>query len=296
MAAAAEFHRHHRGVEARNGPDRQLGGAVGGFPQGRRHFHSRYRAGEGGNVVHIVLGNADLLLHGLGDGAYRHLSLPKQAHVIHNPGLHFQPGQGIGLKQLLVQFVDPGAGLGALGRHSKGMGGGVGIAEAAGIRGQPHIYGFRDGPVRRHIHQGQYIPDDLRAGSAASVHQLPLGKGCGRAMMVNPQGNTLLPGGECLGHHAGGGGIHADQRIPSLRRVLGQARVEPGEAVGNLRIFQHMGSLSQLPQPQAQGGGGAGGVSVRAAVGQNGIVIPFQQETGSLSPRQCHHRGSPQGS
>ena len=216
--------------------------------------------------------------------------------MIHNPGLHPQTAQGVGLKQILVQLVDPGIGPDALRRHGEGMGGGVGIAEAASVGGQSHIHRLRQIPVRLHAHFHQHVPHHLGAGSTGGVHQLRIGERSSRGVVVNPQGNVSQQIGVDVGNQLGRGHVHTDNGVSLCHGVLGQPGVQPGKPGRQIGIGQDVGGFSQHPQPPAQCSSGAQGISVRPPVGQNGIVIPLQQETGSLSSVPDRHRGAPRES
>ena len=105
-----------------------------------------------------------------------------------------QPPQRIRLEQLLIQLVNSRPGPGAHGGCLKGMGGGVGIAEAAGVRGGTHIHRFRNLPVGLHTHQAQHVPDQLRAGRAVGVHQFGISKRRSASMVVDAQGDSSQQG------------------------------------------------------------------------------------------------------
>ena len=110
-------------------------------------------------------------------------------------------------------------------------------------------------------------------------------------MVVDPQGNALLIGGKGLRKHSGCGHVHAEDTVIFLCRRNGQPLMEPGKPGGDLRIFHNVGSFPQAAQDPAQGGGAAQGVSVRIAVGQNGIVVMGPEKIRSLIPGDRLHRG-----
>ncbi len=99
-----------------------------------------------------------------------------------------------------------------------------------------------------------------------------------------------------IGHHVGSCHVGGDNDVPLFRLFFGQPLVEMGIFGGDFGIAEHMGGLSQLPQPPAQQCGGANGVPVGTAVGKNGKPIMSQKELSRFSPRQCLHRVLPRGS
>ena len=169
--------------------------------------------------------------------------------MIHDPGLHPQTAQGVGLKQLLIQLVHPGTSFRALGGGAEGMRSGIGIAEAAGIGGSTHIDRFGDGLVHLHPHDLQHIPHHFGAGGACCVHQLHIREGSGAAVVVDPQGDFSQQMLEGPGQHSGRGHIRRNDGVARLHIFLGQSLMEPPEPGRHFAIVQHMGSLAQLPQP-----------------------------------------------
>ena len=293
MAAAAEGDGDAGGVVAGDGADGELDLAVAALAQGGGQADSGHGAGEAGNIIHIVPGDAHLLLHRPGDGADAHAAAPQQLHMVHDPALHFQPGQGVGLEQVHVQLIDPGPGPGAGGGGGEGMGGGIGIAEAAGVGGGPHVDGLGDLLIQRAAQQGQQVIDDLRAAGAVRVHQLEVGEAGGAAVVIDAQPDAAQKGLKVLRQHIGGGHVHADDAVAGGGLSDSQAPVQPAVAGGDLFVFQHMGRLAHGPQPQAQGGGGADGVTVRPGVGEDQVAVVRLQKIGGLSSRQDVHRRSP---
>ena len=290
MAAAAEAGGDERRVPAGDGPDGELAAAGALLPEGGCHLHAGDGPGKIGDIVHIVLGEGELPLHGLGDRHDGELSVTEELHMLHDPALDPEAAQGIGLEELLVQLIDPGAGGGALGGGGEGVVGGIGEAEAAGVRGGAHIDGLGQGRVHPGAHGFHNVPNKLRAGSAVRVHQLQVGEGGGGAVMVDPQSDMAQVLLKSLGQHLGGGhvGGHEDRALLGL--LHGQPLMEPLEPGGDLAVGQDEAGLAQAPEPQAQGRGGADGIAVGAAVGQQAEVIPLQEPPGGIIPRQ-RHRG-----
>ena len=289
MAAAAETAGDLGGVAAGDGADRELGGAVGGFPQGGRQADACHGAGEIGDVVHIVLGDADFLLHAPGDHGEGHRPLLHQLHMLHDPALDAESAQGVGLEQLLVQFVEPGPGSGALGRRGEGVLRGVGEPEAAGIRGEAHIHRLGKAGIHGNPHALQNVPHQLGAGGAVGIHSLPGGEGGGAAVVVDAQRRPIQKGQKAIRQHSRGGHIHGDQGVPLLRFRLGEAFVEPLEPGGDFGVGEDMAGFAQAPQPQAQCRRAAQGVPVGTAVGQQQVMVMGQKKLRRLSSRQLRH-------
>ena len=213
--------------------------------------------------------------------------------MFHDPALHPQLAQGVGLEKLLVQLVHPGSPLSTGRRHPEGMGGGVGKAEAAGIRAQAHIDAVQHLRLPGRFHKLQHVIDHLGAGGAVRVHQLQVGKGGGRAVVVNAQPHPAeIPLG-VVRQHPGRGHIGGDDGIVLSGLLHGKALQHPAEPAANAGIHQHMGGLAQTPQPQAQRRGAAQGIPVGADMGENHIVVMVAQESRRLNPRQALRHGLP---
>ena len=147
------------------------------------------------------------------------------------------------------------------------MGGGVGVAEAAGVRGGAHIDGLGNAFVQGAVHQGQHIIHDLRAAGADGVHQFKIREAGGAAVVVDAELNPPQQRLESLLEDARRGHVHAQYAVGVRRRVGGEPLMEPPEPGADLFVFQHVSGFAQLPQSQAEGGGGADGVPVGTGVG-----------------------------
>ena len=112
--------------------------------------------------------------------------------------------------------------------------------------------------------------------------------------MVDAQGNSAQQRPEIHGQHLGGRHVHRNDGVALLHPGLGQPLMEPRKPGRHFFVDKHMGGFAQLPQSPAQSGGGADGVPVRAAVGQDGVVVVFQQKPRRISSRQNLHRELPQ--
>ena len=292
VAAAAELGGDPGGVVAGDGADGELGLTGGGFPQGRGHPNSRHRPGEIGDVVHIVLGDPDFLLHLPGNHGEGQGAVLQQLHMLHDPALNPQTPQGIGLEQLLVQLIEPCSRPGALGRRGEGVLRGVGEPEAARVRGKPHVHRLGKPFLHGYSQDFQNIPHQLRAGGAVRVHDLPGGEGGGGSVVVDAKLHPIQQRREGIGQHSRGGHVHGDGNVPLLRFLPGQPLMEEGEPGGDLRVLENMAGFAQAPQPQAQRGGAAQGVPVGTAVGQQQVMVMAGEKFRRLSPRQLRH-GSP---
>ena len=115
-------------------------------------------------------------------------------------------------------------GIGTGGCHTVGVGGGIGITEAAGIGGYGNIDppGELFGHLDAHVHQ-KFI-DDLAAGGGSRIHQFHRGVGTGGGVMINAQGNAADIRLMGSGQQRGRGDIHTDQNVGIFRCVLGQTQ------------------------------------------------------------------------
>ena len=173
-------------------------------------------------------------------------------------------------------------------RHPVGVGGGVGVDKAARVRGNGHVQG--QSHLRRHLPQlPADLVYDLPAGRPGGVHTLVGPKALKGGVVVHRQINAVkirLCGRE---KEAPGRDVHAHHkrrreplRGPQLRRVY-------GVGLRHLRVAQQEGRLAQPPQGEAQGRRTAGGVAVRAAVGEDEeLVLVPQQGCGGLRRQLAH--------
>ena len=175
----------------------------------------------------------------------------------------------------------------------EGVGGGIGKAEAARVRGEAHVDRVQDIPLGLDPQDLQHIPHYLGAAGAVRVHQLQVAEAGSGAMVIDAQGHPWQKVLESLRQHTGGGHIGGDHRILRVYFLGGQALMEPGVPGGDSGVFQHMGGFAQLPQPQAQGGGGAYGIPVRPDVGEDHVIVMGQEVRRCLSPRQLLHGSFP---
>ena len=174
------------------------------------------------------------------------------------------------------------------------MGGGVGVAEAAGVGGGAHVHGLGGFFIHPAAQQGQQVIDDLGAAGAGGVHQLQVGEAGGAAVVIDAQPHPAQQKLKFLGQNAGGGHIHADDAVALLGGGDGEALMEPPEPGADPGIFQHMGGFAQAAQPQAQRRRGADGVPVGAGVGEDDIVVIGGKERRGFSSRQYLHGRSPE--
>ena len=182
----------------------------------------------------------------------------------------------------LVHPLGVKAGLHERSGDAVGVRRGVGVDEAAGVRGDGHIQQQGDGGGDAHAHLDQNAVQQLRAGGAVGIDPRLLGVALVGAVVVDGQVNAVGIGLAAAREHPQGGRVHRhDELRHELRR--GQHALEIGgeEPVGVL-IGQHPGGLAQLAQGQAQGAGAANGVPVRAAVGEDEHVLHGQQTLGGL--------------
>ena len=289
VSAAAKLFADIGGVVAGNGANGNLGVLRVHIPQKRGNAYALNGAQEAGDVVHIVLTDADFLLHRLGQGANGHFPVLQQLEMVYYPGLQTQLCQGIGVKELAIPLENVCAGGGAVGGYIKGVGSGVGKAEAAGVRGNAHIHRLCHLLVRLYAHIQQKLPNDLRAGGRFRVYILvgrvfPAG-----AVVVDPQVNAVFHFCKGTGQHTVCCHIHGNQGIALLRLGLGKALQQRGVKGRDLVVVEHMGGFAQAAQTQTKGGGRADGVSVGLPVGQNGEPVSGQKPVGALSSRQFLH-------
>ena len=192
MAAAAKLGADQGCIIARQRPDGDLYLTVAGFPKGGGDLHPGNAAGEAGDIFHIVLIDTDLFFYRKGQGAHRHLTVLIQPQILDDPALHLQTSQRVGVEHILVDGVQITARRGAGRRHRKTVGGGIGIAETAGIRGHRRIQSLCQGLIQGHTHVHENIIDNLTAGTRIPIHQFKGGKRGGGAMVVDAQGYLIL--------------------------------------------------------------------------------------------------------
>ena len=76
-------------------------------------------------------------------------------------------------------------------------------------------------------------------------------------MMIDPQGDAAQIFFKTCRQHLWRCHIYGNDGVTVFRLRLGQIFMKPAKPLGDLRIFDHMGTLSQVAQNTAQGSGGA---------------------------------------
>ena len=170
---------------------------------------------------------------------------------------------------------------------------GVGKAEAAGIRGGAHIDGVRHFFVHFHIQLRQNVPDDLGTGGRLRIHQRLGGEFPVAAVVVDAQIHTVSQIRMGSGEHMILGHIHRHDQIAVAGLLHGQSLEQGRQLRGDFRIVENAGILADGAQGQAQSRGGAHGVAVRAAVGQDAVIVVFVEVIRDLSSRQKHRLSLP---
>ena len=207
--------------------------------------------------------------------------------MIHHPVLELQLGNGGGVKKLLGNGVQVRAGFGAGRRHPVGVGGGIGVAEAAGIGGNGNIEPPCDLLGHLAAHDYKQIIDNLPAGCSGRIHQFVGGKGAGAGMVVDPQLHPILQRKPFIGQHPGRRHIYGDNGIAVIAAFLGQSQLAPVQERGGPMVMKQVSGLAQLPQAHTQGRCTAHGIAVGTNMGQNAKIVMFQQPCCALIPR--HH-------
>ena len=161
MAAAAELGADFRCVHLGSGPDGNFKTSILLFPHSNADFHSFHLAGQGGNPVHILIVGPRLTDHFPRNISHGALSAKVKAHSIQHPALDLQPGSGFGVEHHPVDHRRIRALVHHMSRHNIGPGGGVGITETAGIRGDAGINAIRDLRGDLRFHGKQQIIHDL---------------------------------------------------------------------------------------------------------------------------------------
>ena len=199
-------------------------------------------------------------------------------------------GEKISIEQFLCDGIQIRAGLRAGSRHTVGVGGGVGIAEAAGVGGDGDIQPPSQflGHFCTHFHQ-QFV-DDLAAGGIGRIHIFFRCERGGRGMVVDAQGNAAQILLVYRRQKVGRCYVHADERIGAFRFFHGQTQQAAAQEGGSFRVIQNMGSLSQLAQTDAQSRGRTDGITVGTGMGQNAEVVVGLKPRGTLIPRHRDYR------
>ena len=248
MAAAAQTGADCRSVPAGDCPDGYFCFTVFALAQGGCQADTLNGSGIGRQVAQLRVGNTDAFLHGLGNGHNGQFTVTENLHMLRDPGMEPQLGQRIGLKQLQIQSRHIRAGTGAGRRGQKRVGIGVGIAEAAGIRGHTHIDGIGNVLIQLHTQEGQQVIDDFRAGSTLRVHQLFGGEGGAASVVVDAEQTLVSQFRKVPGQHIGRRHIHRQDGISRFGKILGDIRQKPVQVVQRLCGVQDPGIFAQLPQ------------------------------------------------
>ena len=133
---------------------------------------------------------------------------------------------------------------------AEGTGGHIGKAEAAGVGGDSGIQSIRHFPVQNHSHLGGDLVEDLAAGGGAGIYQAGLPEILAGAVVIDLQSDPIRQALTSRLEHIGCRHIHGDQHIPLLHLLFGIGAVQMGIFFRHIRVFQHEGGLSQLPQAQ----------------------------------------------
>ena len=274
-------------IQTRNGTDRDFTAAFN-LSQGRGDAHAFNGAQKTGNAFQIFFGN--IIFHSFRNAADSSVTTTEELCVFHDPVLQLQLRNGSSIKELLGDGIQVCAGFGTGSSHTISMGGGVGIAEAAGVRRDSDVEppGNLLGHFCTHVHEK--LVDDLTAGGGGSIYIFSRSKGSGGSMMVNPQRNAaevlLMSCGEQMGRSH----VHADERIRVCRCIYSQSQQAAAQERRCLHVVQNMGGLSKQAQANTQGGGRADGIAVGAGMGQNAVIVMLKQPCCTLIPRHRVHR------
>ena len=274
------------------GPQGQLHRAGAQLPQGHTAVGPLHLRRQSAELLNIGVGGVQLLPQGQGDLHHHHPPGVEALHTRHHPGLHGQTHGALGAEQCLVDGGHVDAAVHQLCGNAVAAGGGVGVDEATGVRGDGHIQ--RQSHLRR---QGRQLPEDivhdLAAGGAVRLQTRLTGEKLLRGVVVDGQSNAVLIGPGVLRQQRQRRNVHGDH----IRRCKIRLR-QIGGGIGGvggrqLRVGQQIRRFAQRPQAAAQGGSGADGVAVGADMGEDQHLIHNRQPDGGFRSGHNRHLLSP---
>ena len=289
MAAAAERGAGLRRVDARAGAHADLPRAVLRFLHGDGAVRALYHAAEGGNVVHVCLGERQPFNKAQRQRDDDHAPLVVKLHRAQQLRFKGKALFRLGAEVALVRSAVVDARLHQRRGDAVRIRRDVGVDEAARVRAHRDVERQRDG--RRELTElERQLTEDLAAGGALGTHAALASEVFIARVMVKGKINPLLELLGVVGKQPERREIDGDDRFIAvvLRRPVGCDVV--GVKARDLGVRQQRRPLTHLAQHGTQRSGAAEGVPVGTAVCEDEIIVMRAQISGDFPDR---HSSSP---
>ena len=289
MSAAAEGGAGPRRVDARAGAHADLPRAVLRLLHCDGAVRSLYHAAEGGDIVHVRLGERESFRKAQRQRDDDHAPLVVKLHRTQQLRLQRKPLLRFGAEVALVRRAVVNTRLHQRGGYAVRVRRHVGVDEAARVRTDRDVERQGDGRCELSQLDRQFV-ENFAAGGTLRVDAAFLSEALIARMVVDGKIDPVLKALRVVGEQPQRREIDGDDRFIAvvLRRPIGRDVI--GIEARDLGVRQQRRRFAHLPQHGAQRCGAAERVAVGAAVGQDQVAVMRAQKGGDLLDR---HSSSP---